>query len=112
MNEETKPKDNVVQGLGIASLVMGILALPLAFVPCCGMLAFVPAILGLLMAGAGIVLARVRKASGGLSTAALVVSGIAMVVVILQMILATGGMVKAAAEGQKAIQEQQKQAPK
>ena len=85
MTEESKPKNNVVQGLGIASLIFGVIALPVSFIPCCGALAIIPAILGVLMAGVGIVLARSQRASGGLSTAALVVSGIALLVVIFQI---------------------------
>ncbi len=112
MTEATKPSNNIVTGLGIASLVFGVSALPLSFVPCCGMLAIAPATLGLLFAGVGIGLARARKASGGLSTAALVVSGIALLVVILQMTLATGGMLKVDDAAKEHREQLQKQAPK
>ena len=67
-------KTNAGQGLGIAGLVMGILAIPLAIMGC-------TSILGLLLGGAGIILSAVglsqaTKSNGnkGLPTGGLVVS--------------------------------------
>ena len=67
-------KTNAGQGLGIAGLVMGILAIPLALLGC-------TSILGLLLGGAGIILSAVglsqaTKSNGnkGLPTGGLVVS--------------------------------------
>ncbi len=112
MTEESKPKNNVVQGLGIASLVMGILALPLSFVPCCGAMAIFPAILGVLLAGAGVLVARSQKANGGLSTAGLVVSGLAFLLALSPWLFFSTAATKAAVETHNAVQERQRQAPK
>lgn len=90
MNDQIQEKDYVVMGLGIASLVFGIAALPFAFIPCCGTLAIIPAGLGLLFGAIGFFLAKSRNRSGGLCTAALVVSLIAAGIAVFQMI-ALGG---------------------
>ena len=67
-------KTNAGQGLGIAGLIMGIMAIPLAVLGC-------TSILGLLLGGAGIILSAVglsqaTKSNGskGLPTGGLVVS--------------------------------------
>jgi uncharacterized membrane protein len=107
MTEETAPKNNIVQGFGIASLVIGVLALPLSFVPCCGTMAIIPAIIGVLLGGVGLIVAKYKNCSGGISTAALVVSGIAFAVALFQIIYVSdaagsaAAKVKARAEGQQ-----------
>ena len=79
-------KTNAGQGLGIAGLVMGILAIPLALLGC-------TSILGLLLGGAGIILSAVglsqaTKSNGnkGLPTGGLVVSIVGTFIALLWLV--------------------------
>jgi hypothetical protein len=67
-------KTDAGQGLGIAGFVLGILAVILAFIPCIGILALIPGIIGITLSG--IALSQANKGNGykGLIIAALVIS--------------------------------------
>jgi hypothetical protein len=65
------------QVLGIIGLVLGVLALILSFVPCIGMWAIAPGIIGLILSAVGMSMAGKVGASKGLSIAGLVLSIIA-----------------------------------
>lgn len=68
--------------MAVASLVLGIVSIIIGFIPLCGMIAFVPAIIGLIL---GIVdLVKKNKAGEdkkGMSIAGIVLSAIAIVVI-------------------------------
>lgn len=69
--------------MGIAAMVIGIISAILAFIPMCGYVAFVPAIIGLIL---GIIDAK-KKASKnlpkGMSVAGIVLNAIAIVLIFL-----------------------------
>ena len=62
------------QGLGIAGFVLGILALILAFIPCIGILALIPGIIGITLSAIALSQANSGNGSKGLIIAALVIS--------------------------------------
>ncbi|HEX2936836.1 MAG TPA: DUF4190 domain-containing protein [Bacteroidales bacterium] len=70
--EETKT--DAGQGLGIAGFVLGILALILAFIPCIGILALIPGIIGITLSAIAFSQASKEHGSKGLIIAALVIS--------------------------------------
>jgi hypothetical protein len=74
--EETTTTSNskAGRGLGIAGLVLGILAAILSFVPCLGMYAIFPGIIGLILSIISIVQANKAGAAKGMAIAGLVCS--------------------------------------
>jgi membrane-bound ClpP family serine protease len=62
------------QGLGIAGLVLGIIALIISFIPCLGMYALVPGIVAIVLSAIGLSQASKANAAKGLTIAALVIS--------------------------------------
>lgn len=71
---EVTTKSNVGQGLGIAGFVLGIIALLTAPIPCVGLLALIPGVLGIILSVAGYLQANQANGSKGLIIAALVIS--------------------------------------
>ncbi|NOY38513.1 MAG: hypothetical protein GXO83_13185 [Chlorobi bacterium] len=71
---ENEPKNTAGQGFGIAALVLGIIALLIAFIPCIGMLALIPGVIGIVFAIVGLNQAAQANAAKGLVVAALVIS--------------------------------------
>lgn len=71
MEEQTS---NAGQGLGIAALVLGIVALILAFIPCFGWIALIPGIIAIILAVVALSQASQARAPKGLIIAALVIS--------------------------------------
>lgn len=71
MEEQTS---NAGQGLGIASLVLGIVALILAFIPCFGWIALIPGIIAIILAVVALSQASQARAPKGIIIAALVIS--------------------------------------
>ena len=76
MEETTNTTTNskAGKGLGIAGLVLGILAAVVSFVPCLGMYAMFPGIIGLVLSIISIVQANKAGASKGMAIAGLVCS--------------------------------------
>ncbi|MBK8367869.1 MAG: DUF4190 domain-containing protein [Bacteroidetes bacterium] len=74
--EETTTTTNskAGKGLGIAGLVLGILAAVVSFVPCLGMYAIFPGIIGLVLSIISIVQANKAGAAKGMAIAGLVCS--------------------------------------
>ncbi|MFC2104696.1 hypothetical protein ACFLS4_05010 [Bacteroidota bacterium] len=71
--EENKAS-NAGQGLGIAGLVLGIIALIISFIPCLGMYALIPGIVAVILSAVGFTQASKANAKKGLIIAALIVS--------------------------------------
>ncbi|HDR88058.1 MAG TPA: DUF4190 domain-containing protein [Bacteroidetes bacterium] len=71
MEEQTS---NAGQGLGIAALVLGIVALILAFIPCFGWIALIPGIIAIILAVVALSQASQARAPKGMIIAALVIS--------------------------------------
>ena len=74
MEETTTTNSKAGKGLGIAGLVLGILAAVLSFVPCLGMYAMFPGIIGLVLSIISIVQANKAGAAKGMAIAGLVCS--------------------------------------
>lgn len=72
--EETTTNSKAGKGLGIAGLVLGILAAILSFVPCLGMYAVFPGIIGLVLSIISIMQASKAGAAKGMAIAGLVCS--------------------------------------
>jgi hypothetical protein len=74
--EETTTTTNskAGKGLGVAGLVLGILAAVLSFVPCLGMYAIIPGVVGLILSVISIIQANKAGAAKGMAIAGLVCS--------------------------------------
>lgn len=68
--------------MGVASLVLGIISLIIGFIPFCGMIAFVPAIIGLILGIVEIVKKSKEKAPKGMGIAGTILSAISIVVMV------------------------------
>jgi hypothetical protein len=73
----TTPSPNDGKGLGTAGLVVGIIALLFSFIPCLGMWAIVPAIVGIILCSISMRHASKANAPKGMATAGLVCSIVA-----------------------------------
>lgn len=71
--EENKTS-NAGQGLGIAGLVLGIIALIISFIPCLGMYALIPGVIAIVLSAIGFSQASKVNAKKGLLIAALIIS--------------------------------------
>lgn len=80
------------KGLGIAGLVLGILAAILSFVPCLGMYAIFPGIIGLVLSVISIVQANKAGAAKGMAIAGLVCSLIGSSIAIWQYMKIKDGL--------------------
>jgi len=77
---EEQKKTTAGQGFGIASLILGILALLIAFIPCIGFLALIPGVVAIVLAIVGLSQASQANGAKGVIIAGLVVSVIGTVV--------------------------------
>ena len=80
-------KTSAGQGLGVAGLVIGILAVILAFIPCIGWIAIIPGVIALALSLVAFSQANKGNGGKGVIIGALVVSIIAISVGIIQIIL-------------------------
>lgn len=67
--------------MGVAALILGIISLVIGFIPLCGAIAFMPAIIGLILGIVDIVLKKKKGEKIGMSIAGTVLSAIAVVVI-------------------------------
>ena len=88
---EEQEKTTAGQGFGIASLILGILALLIAFIPCIGFLALIPGIVAIVLAIVGLSQASQANGAKGVIIAGLVVSIIGTVVAAAWLILFSAG---------------------
>lgn len=68
--------------MGIAALVLGIISIIIAFVPFCGIIAFLPAIVGLILGVIDLVIKSRAKQSKGASIAGVILSTLAIVIMV------------------------------
>ena len=68
--------------MGVASLVLGIISLIIGFVPLCGAIALIPAIIGLILGIVDTVQKSKKNEKKGMSIAGIVLSAIATVIII------------------------------
>ncbi len=76
MEEINDTTTNAGQGFGIAALVLGIVALITAPIPCIGLLALIPGVLGIIFAIIALVQARQENGAKALIIVALVLSSL------------------------------------
>ncbi|MFA8434108.1 MAG: hypothetical protein ACEPOZ_06285 [Marinifilaceae bacterium] len=81
---------NAGQGLGIAGLILGILAFLLAFIPCVGLFALVPGVLAIILSSIGLTQARRHDGAKGLNIGALSVSIIGTCIALVWLFLIVG----------------------
>lgn len=77
-------KTNVGQGLGIAGLVLGIVAILICFIPCIGILAIVPGLVGVTLSAIAYNQAVKGNGARGIIIAALVISILGSSIALLQ----------------------------
>ena len=81
------------QVMGIIGIVLGVISLIVAFIPCVGIVAFVPAGLALVFSIISIVQASRENGSKGLGIGALIISFVAILVAALWLVLFSGASV-------------------
>ena len=67
--------------MGIAALILGILSIIVGFIPLCGAIAFVPALIGLILGIVDTVQKNKKGEKKGISIAGIVLSAIAIVII-------------------------------
>ena len=87
MEENTR---NSGQGLGVASLVLGIISFVVAFIPCIGLLALFTALIAIVLGAIGISQASRNDSPKGLMMGGLIVGVIALFISILQIVVFAG----------------------
>jgi hypothetical protein len=83
-------KTNTGHGMGVAALIMGILSIVVAFIPCLGLLAFFTAIVAIVLGAIGISQASRTKAPQGLGIGGLVTGGLALLISVAQLVFFAG----------------------
>lgn len=71
-------RTNAGQGLGIAGLIIGIVSLIIAFIPCVGVFAFFPALISIILSAVGLSQASRSNGARGLTLSALIISALAL----------------------------------
>ena len=84
--------------MGVAALVIGIISMILGFIPFCGAIAFIPAIIGIILAIVDIVKKKKAGEKKGVAIAGLVLSIIAVVVISVWSFVISAGVNQAAKE--------------
>lgn len=104
--------------MGIASMILGIVALVVSFIPFCGVWAVIPAVVGLILGIVDVVLRGKRNEGKGMGIAGVVLNPLAIIVSITWWLLA-GAFVNTAASAatdfnaqwQQQMQQQMQQLP-
>lgn len=87
-NQPAQPApSNAGQTMGIVALILGIISLPLAFIPCVGFLAIPPACLAIIFGIIGIVQANKVGGKKGLPMAGLIIGIVALVIIVAWMVM-------------------------
>ena len=69
--------------MGVAALILGIVSTIFGFVPSCGIIAFVPAVVGLILGIIDIVQKSKKNEPRGMAIAGVILTGIAIIVISL-----------------------------
>ena len=85
-NNEIKTNPNAGQGLGIASLVIGILAVIAAFIPCFGMIAILFGVLAIIFGAVGMSQAKAGNASNTMPKSGFILGICATSILIIYML--------------------------
>lgn len=100
----TTPAGNNGKGLGIAGMILGILAIILSFVPCFGWWAIVLAVVGVILSAVSMTQAKKAGAPKGMAIAGLICSILAIIIgsiwlfIIAKAVTEGGAMFKEAME--------------
>lgn len=78
--------------MAVASLVLGIVSFVFALIPFCGLIAFIPALIGLILGIVGIVTNKQKKQGVGMAIAGTVLSILAILFMIFWFFVAGIGM--------------------
>ena len=81
--------------MGIASMVIGILAAILAFIPLCGYMAFVPAVIGLILGLVDVSKKKKQEKPKGQGIAGIVLNAIAIGLIFLYSVIFAGAAIAA-----------------
>src|SRR4051812_5011377 len=73
------------RGLAIAGLVLGIISVMLAFIPCVGAMAVIPGVIGTILAAISLVKVQKAKAPNGIAISGLVCSILASCIALVQL---------------------------
>lgn len=84
--------------MGIAAMVLGIVAVVLGVIPFCGFVAFLPAVVGLILGIVDTVLKHKKEEPKGMSIAGIVLSGVALKIIIIWLFV-VGAAASDVAEG-------------
>ena len=87
MEENNK---NPGHGMGVAALIMGIISVVVAFIPCLGLLAFFTAIVAIVLGAIGISQASCSETPKGLAIGGLVTGALALLISIAQVVFFAG----------------------
>lgn len=90
-NNASTPSGNG-RGLGIAGMILGIVAIVVSFIPCFGWWAMVLAVVGLVLSAISMSHAKKAGASRGMAIAGLICSIIAIIIVIVWITLFAKGI--------------------
>ncbi|MDE5424063.1 hypothetical protein L3073_17750 [Ancylomarina sp. DW003] len=85
-----KIKTNAGHGLGVAGLILGILSLFMAFIPCVGVIAIGPGVIAIVLSIVGLVQASKNNGAKGINIAALVISSLGTVVACVWLFVFVG----------------------
>jgi len=91
--------------MGIASMIIGIIAVIIAFIPCVGGIAFLPAIVGLVLGIVDVVQSRKKELPAGKGIAGIVCNAVAIVVIILWSVIFVGASVARSSSFSEAVRE-------
>ena len=84
--------------MGVAALVLGIVSIILAFVPCCGILALLPALIGLILGIVEVVKKSKAQQPKGKGVAGIILSVLAIIIAIVWWLLSAVLIAGSAAE--------------
>ena len=85
-----KIKTNAGNGLGVAGLVLGILSLFMAFIPCVGVIAIGPGVIAIVLSIVGLIQANKHNGAKGINIAALVISALGTLIACLWLFAFVG----------------------
>ena len=87
MEENTK---NTGHGMGVAALIMGVISIVVAFIPCVGLFAFFTAVVAIVLGAIAISQASRVQAPKGLGIGGLVTGAFALIISIAQVVFFAG----------------------
>ena len=89
--------------MGIAAMVIGIVAVIIAFIPLCGSIAFLPAIVGLILGIVDVAMKSKANQPKGMGIAGIVCNAVAIVIILLYLFVFAAATDEAINELEKEI---------